>query len=180
MALFYGPAGCSDCHSGPFQTDHDFHVMGLVQFGPGKRGRFEEHVRDEGRYRVTGDPNDLFAFRTPSLRMVAETAPYGHTGAYPDLESFLEAHTAPRAAWRRYDPDLAQIPSIEGDDAFASFADPAMAEAVLAAVAVPDRPLGPEEIAQLMAFLVALSDEGALAGRLGVPKSVPSGLPVER
>lgn len=179
-ALFYGPAGCSRCHSGPFQTDHDFHATGLVQFGPGKRLRFEEHVRDEGRYRVTGDPADMFAFRTPSLRMVTETAPYGHDGAYPDLESFLEAHSAPRAAWAAYDPELARVLRIEGDDTFTALADRAMADAVLAMVAVPDRPLGAEEIADLVAFLSALTDEGALAGRLGVPQTVPSGLPVER
>lgn len=180
MALFYGPAGCSDCHSGPFQTDHGFHATGLVQFGPGKRGRFEEHVRDEGRYRVTGDPADLFAFRTPSLRMVTETAPYGHDGAYPDLERFLRAHSAPRAAWGAYDAALARVPRIEGDDTFAPLTDPAMAEAVLAATTVPERPLAPEDIARLVAFLGALTDEGALAGRLGVPETVPSGLPVER
>ncbi|WP_347053746.1 cytochrome-c peroxidase, partial [Flavobacterium olei] len=49
LALFYGVAGCADCHSGPFQTDHGFHAMGAPQLGPGKAARFESHARDEGR-----------------------------------------------------------------------------------------------------------------------------------
>src|SRR5690606_15516659 len=55
MELFYGKAGCAACHSGPFQTDHGFHAMGQPQIGP----------EDEGRFRVTGVPSDLYAFRTP-------------------------------------------------------------------------------------------------------------------
>ena len=49
MRLFYGEAGCSGCHSGPFLTDHAFHAMGEPQLGPGKGARFESHHRDEGR-----------------------------------------------------------------------------------------------------------------------------------
>ena len=52
--LFYGDAGCAACHSGPFLTDHDFHAMGAPQIGPGKSASFEDHHRDEGRFRVTG------------------------------------------------------------------------------------------------------------------------------
>ena len=74
MSLFYGASGCVDCHSGIFQTDHQFHAMGDVQIGPGKARRFETHARDVGRFGVTGDPEDLYAFRTPSLRNVAATA----------------------------------------------------------------------------------------------------------
>ena len=35
MKLFYGKAECSNCHSGVFQTDHDFHAIGIPQIGPG-------------------------------------------------------------------------------------------------------------------------------------------------
>ncbi len=47
-----------------------------------------------------------------------------------------------------------------------------------AAVQVPH--LNPEDIAQILAFLETLRDDGAIAGRLGVPASVPSGLPVDK
>ena len=180
MALFYGELGCSGCHSGPFQTDHGFHATGLVQFGPGKRGRFEDHSRDEGRFRVTGDPGDLFAFRTPSLRNIAVTDPYGHTGAYPSLEMFLAAHSAPRAAWDAFDPATVPIPPLDGWDPFEPVTDTGMREAVLAQVAAPDRRLSEGEIAALVAFLRSLTDRSAVEGRLGIPVAVPSGLPVDR
>nr|MCU0911704.1 cytochrome-c peroxidase [Paracoccaceae bacterium] len=85
MRLFYGSAGCADCHAGPFQTDHGFHAMGAPQLGPGKAERFEAHSRDVGRMRVTNDPADAYAFRTPSLRNVTRTGPWGHAGGHSDL-----------------------------------------------------------------------------------------------
>ncbi|MDA8747818.1 cytochrome-c peroxidase, partial [Litoreibacter sp.] len=102
LELFYGDAGCSTCHSGPFQTDHDFHAMGLVQFGPGKAASFEDHARDTGRMGVTGRQEDAYKFRTTSLRNVTKTAPYGHTGAYPTLDGFIEAHANPTHALDTY------------------------------------------------------------------------------
>ncbi|MGI9501307.1 MAG: cytochrome-c peroxidase, partial [Geminicoccaceae bacterium] len=82
MELFYGKAGCSRCHSGVFQTDHEFHAIAMPQIGPGKAARFETHQRDVGRMRVTGRDQDKYRFRTPSLRNIELTAPYGHAGAY--------------------------------------------------------------------------------------------------
>ena len=49
MALFFGPAGCSTCHSGKLFTDHDFHALALPHFGPGRTRRFDPYVRDVGR-----------------------------------------------------------------------------------------------------------------------------------
>ncbi|MGV8950168.1 MAG: cytochrome-c peroxidase [Cypionkella sp.] len=63
--LFYGKAGCGACHSGPLLTDMKFHAMGDPQIGPGKAERFEHHQRDTGRMRVSNNPADAYAFRTP-------------------------------------------------------------------------------------------------------------------
>ena len=52
--------------------------------------------------------------------------------------------------------------------------------AIADAVSRPPVPLSENDIAALVAFLEALSDPVALAGRLGIPDKVPSGLPVER
>ena len=41
---------------------------------------------DLGRYNVTGDEGDKYVFKVPSLRNVAETAPYFHDGSAPSLE----------------------------------------------------------------------------------------------
>ncbi|MEM9787073.1 MAG: cytochrome c peroxidase [Pseudomonadota bacterium] len=175
MALFYGDAGCVTCHSGPFLTDHEFHAMGAPQIGPGKAARFETHTRDEGRFRVTGDPADLYAFRTPSLRNVALTAPYGHAGAHTDLRAFVTAHLDPVAGLQAYDLASATLPDMPVDD-LRGLADQ---DAIAAAVSVAPMQVTDEEITALIAFLDALTDPGAVDGRLGVPETVPSGLPVD-
>ncbi len=177
--LFYGTAGCSGCHAGALQTDHGFHAMGVPQIGPGKRLAFETHHRDVGRMGVTGHAEDAYAFRTPSLRNVTATAPYGHSGAYADLEAFLRAHAAPRAALAAYDGTPARLAALE-HEALGPLSDAADRAALEAAIAVEDRPLSDADVALLMAFLESLTDQPAIDGRLGVPDAVPSGLPVDK
>ena len=119
MDLFYGRAECGTCHAGKFQTDHDFHAMGAPQIGPGKAAKFEHHVRDEGRFRVTGRAEDKYAFRTPSLRNVALTGPYGHAGAHRGLAAFIRDHADPQAGLARYDLAQAVLPKLPFDDGLA-------------------------------------------------------------
>ena len=182
MDLFHGRAGCSGCHSGPFQTDHGFHAMGQPQLGPGKAERFESHSRDLGRMRVTNDPVDAYAFRTPSLRNVLHTGPWGHAGAFSDIRAFLAHHADPRAGMEGYDPAQAVLPDLPGTKPDWAVAEDSAERALIAAAAAgaPSVPLTPDEVDALVAFLGALSDPVALKGRLGVPEAVPSGLPVER
>lgn len=175
MALFYGEAGCAVCHSGPFLTDHAYHAMGEPQFGPGKGARFESHRRDEGRFRVTGQPGDWYAFRTPALRNVALTAPYGHSGAHRTLAGFLRHHTSGGAV-AVYDRAEALLPALPVED-WAVLDDSAQVAAIGAAAVSGVAP-DPGQIAALVAFLEALTDPVALTGRLGVPAAVPSGLRV--
>ena len=178
VELFYGAAGCSSCHSGPFQTDHGFHATGQPQLGPGKAARFESHARDLGRFRVTGHEEDKYAFRTPSLRNVTETGPWGHAGAYDNLRDFVAAHASPRRALAAYERAVV-LPEMPVQD-WRILDDPVEATAIAAAITGPDRVLEEDEVTALMAFLEALRDETALKGRLGVPETVPSGLPVDR
>lgn len=180
MGLFYGAAGCSTCHSGKFQTDHDFHAMGEPQLGPGKAERFESHSRDVGRMRVTNRAEDAYAFRTPSLRNVTATGPWGHAGAWSDLAAFLRHHADPSSGLSGYDPAqavLPVLPATKPDWAILSSPDEV---AGIERAALAGRPVSETEVAQLSAFLDALRDPVALAGRLGVPDAVPSGLPVDR
>ncbi len=180
MGLFNGSAGCSECHAGKFQTDHGYHAMGVPQFGPGKAARFEDHARDVGRMRVTGRTEDAYAFRTPSLRNVAETGPYGHTGSHADLAAFIADHARPREAFDAFDRRSVFLPPLEGTDDWRHLDDPAEQASLRASISGPDVTLDATEIAAIMAFLETLSDPVALKGRLGVPDSVPSGLPVDR
>jgi cytochrome c peroxidase len=74
----------------------------LTGIGPGKGDGFEEHD-DYGRERVTGDANDRYKFRTPSLRNVALTGPWRHDGAYNTLEAVVRHHLAPEKSLNAYD-----------------------------------------------------------------------------
>ena len=180
MALFYGKAGCSVCHSGKFQTDHGFHAMGEPQLGPGKAERFESHSRDFGRMRVTNRSEDAYAFRTPSLRNVTATGPWGHAGAWSDLAAFLRHHSDPSAGLSGYDRAQAVLPVLPVTKPDWAILDSPGEAAGIEGAAVAGRPASEAEIAQLVAFLDALRDPAALSGRLGVPGEVPSGLPVDR
>lgn len=178
--LFFGRGGCADCHSGPFQTDHGFHAMGVPQFGPGKAMAFESHTRDEGRMEVTGRAEDAFRFRTPSLRNVAQTAPYGHNGAFTILSDFIKFHADPLGY---SDDNIASVQFFERigtADPQAQLRDTAGQAEILAAVKTPPVTLSDGDIADLEHFLNSLSDPAAIRGRLGVPDTVPSGLPVDK
>ena len=180
MSLFYGKAQCSTCHAGQFQTDHDFHAIALPQVGPGKSARFETHARDEGRLRVTGNPADAYKFRTPSLRNIAQTAPYGHNGAYATLEAMIRHHLDPVASLKAYNVAQLVLPDLPNSQDFRATHDPDEQAAIAAANELSPSNLSEMEIIQIVAFLNALSDTASLAGKLGVPQTVPSGLPVDQ
>jgi cytochrome c peroxidase len=179
MDLFYGDAGCSGCHSGPFQTDHDFHAIATPQIGPGKGDGPSGH-EDFGRGRETGEMEDRFKFRTPSLRNVALTAPYGHAGAYAKLEAVVRHHLDPVAALWAYDPSQAVLPSRADLDAldFAVMDDEELVELIADANELGPWPATDGEVADILAFLHALTDPAMLDLRADVPPSLPSGLPM--
>lgn len=178
QGLFFGAAGCSGCHGGPLLSDQGFHAMGAPQIGPGKAARFERHQRDDGRLRVTGRAEDAYAFRTPMLRNVVQTGPWGHAGAHSDLAAFLRHHADPRAEAPRPRPVLTELAEIAPD--WAILETPAAWAAIKAAVSAPSVTLREAEITALIAFLGALTDPRSLEGRLGIPDAVPSGLPIDR
>ncbi|MCU0327396.1 MAG: hypothetical protein MUE53_00225 [Chitinophagales bacterium] len=77
--LFFGKGQCASCHRPPLFTDQKHYNTGFDTF-------------DIGLYAHTLDARDKFRFRTPSLRNLSVTAPYGHNGAYPSLKDFLTVH----------------------------------------------------------------------------------------
>ena len=176
--LFYEDAGCVGCHSGPFQTDLAHHAIAMPQFGPGK-GDGAHGDEDLGRMRETGDPADAYAFRTPPLRNVALTGPWGHSGAYGTLEDVVRHHFYPTRALRTYDRGQALLPL--GDDVpdpFAVLDDAGKVGAIAAANELPRRRIAAREFDHLIAFLHALTDPATIDTRAQVPLTVPSGLRV--
>jgi cytochrome c peroxidase len=113
LELFTGTAGCTVCHivgerDAPL-TDGRFHATGVgfvpremrlvVPLAPGVHAVLDAAALDVfadprppdlGRFEVTLDPADRYAFRTPTLRNVTRTAPYMHDGSLPTLEAVID------------------------------------------------------------------------------------------
>ena len=177
MELFYGKANCSSCHAGALFTDHQFHATGQPQLGPGKAARFQSHSRDLGRFRVTGNIKDKYAFRTPSLRNVELTGPWGHAGAYNELEAFLGAHIDPYLALSNYDKSNVTLTKYDTND-WKIMDDASEVKAIADAISIKPVIISEGEVTDLLAFLGTLTDTKAQKGRLGIPETVPSGLKI--
>lgn len=154
--------------------------MAAPQLGPGKAARFEAHQRDDGRFRVTGDPADAYAFRTPMLRNVAETGPWGHAGGHTDLRDFVAFHADPRAGLEAYLKQATLVAFEQPKPDWAVLEDTEQRAAIAAEVKGAPVMLDDADLDALMAFLAALTDEASIAGRLGIPDAVPSGLEIDR
>jgi cytochrome c peroxidase len=183
MNLFYGSANCASCHSGKFQTDQNFHAIAMPQLGPGVfvSGRSTAQ-RDVGRYEVTGSTADKYKFRTPSLRNVAVTAPYGHSGAYATLEAVIRHHLDPVNSFKTWDRSQAILPAMPAGvtvNDFAVMDDSIKANEITAANKLTASNLSDADIGNLIEFMNALTDQDALDNLMNqVPATVPSGLPV--
>ncbi|MBY6160053.1 methylamine utilization protein MauG [Mameliella alba] len=179
--LFFGKAQCSTCHSGPLFTDQDFHALGLPAFGPGRTRTFDPMPRDVGRMGETDLLEDAYRFRTPSLRNVALTAPYGHNGAFATLEGIVRHHLDPQGsakAWREADANLPAVPWLASGD-FAIRQDRIEMQRQGQVLDIAPVALSDPEVAGLVAFLEALTGAGVKDRPLGRPERVPSGLPVD-
>ena len=82
LRLFRDKARCYICHSGDNLTDEMFHNTGVAW----RDGR----IQDAGRGGVTGKAAEMGAFKTPTLREIAKTAPYMHDGSIQSLEEVIE------------------------------------------------------------------------------------------
>ena len=77
QGLFVG-SGCAGCHAGSLFSDNAFHYIGV-----------RPTADDPGRFAVTGDPADLGAMKTPSLRNVGLRSSYFHDGRFKTLEEVV-------------------------------------------------------------------------------------------
>jgi cytochrome c peroxidase len=132
LDVFMGKGMCTACHAPPYFTTAAG-VDGGVYFnvGIGTKDVPEDQV-DKGRAAVTNKPEDWAAFKPPTLRNVAKSAPYFHDGSAPTLDDALKVMTT------------GGIPNKN-----------------LTAV-MADRKLTTEELADLKAFLSALDCPGTI------------------
>ena len=180
--LFFGKAGCVQCHavsgaSNEMFSDFRQHVIGVPQVAPSVGNvTFDGPGANEdfGLEQVTGDPDDRYMFRTAPLRNTAVMPAFMHNGAFVRLEDAIRHHLDPYASARAYTPeDLA--PDLQGPtgpiEPVLDRLDPLLRSPI---------DLSDEEFARLVDFVRnGLLDPRAAPQRLKtlVPRSVPSGLP---
>src|SRR5579883_2090194 len=168
---FSGPGRCVACHSGPLLTDLAPHALAVPQLGPGKA-----NGDDLGVALVSGNPADDYRFKTPPLRNVALSGPFMHDGAFASLTRVLQHYRDPARSLLGYQPAL-ELPAF-----FQPLFDSNAAEDSARLAAIDPRigngiPLSDAEIADVVAFLQALTDPAATTPP-APPPSVASGLPV--
>ena len=111
---------CQSCHNGLLFSDNSFRNNGLKP----------NYDFDKGRYEISLRPEDTGKFKVPSLRNVARTAPYMHSGALNTLEDVLQ----------HYDSGIHQTPTL----------DPLLKQGISMSL---------KEQQQIIAFLHTLTDE---------------------
>lgn len=186
--LFFGEARCVECHAVSGQanemfSDFDNHVIGVPQIGPSfgvdmSNALLDGPNEDEdfGRFRITGDEQDLYAFRTSPIRNVAVQPTFFHNGAFTNLEAAIRHHLDVFSSAVNYDPATA---SIEEDLHHQGPLVPVL-ERVDPILQNPI-PLTEQEFADLLEFVRdGLLDPRALPENLCqlVPEEVPSGRPL--
>jgi cytochrome c peroxidase len=107
LQLFRGKANCTACHVGPTFTDERFHNTGVAW----RNGR----LLDEGRFAVSGRSDDRGAFKTPTLREIARTAPYMHDGSLASLNEIVEFYDRGGNPNPALDPELRPLRLTAGE-----------------------------------------------------------------
>jgi cytochrome c peroxidase len=82
LEVFNGKGHCTACHWGPNFSDGRFHNLGIIAGDPKNP--------DQGRYAVTKNPDDMGAFKTPTVRDASLRAPFLHDGSEKTLESLID------------------------------------------------------------------------------------------
>jgi cytochrome c peroxidase len=165
-------ARCSVCHNGGALTDNKFHNVAVAQFGPGQ-GDGASLKDDFGRMRVTGNPADRYAFRTPPLRNVELTAPYGHNGAFFSLREFVAHYSESHLKLASF--DRMQLEPLLQGTVLTNLADIlATRDPLLEGVVFSD-----QVIDEVTEFMKALTDPSARNLTGVIPGRVPSGLTID-
>lgn len=149
LRLFIGRGNCTQCHNGPLLTNMGFHSIGLPdpEGQPPDVGRFagvqlalkdgfnclgqysdaalstDPDACEELRFAKTMSPELMGAFKVPTLRNVAETAPYMHAGQFATLAEVLAHYnSAPSGLGPTAHTDLVPLglnaPQLEQLEAF--------------------------------------------------------------
>lgn len=107
--IFFGEKGsCTACHVGANLTDEKYHNLGIGMAAKNP---------DLGRYNVTKKDEDRGAFKTPTIRNVALSAPYMHDGSIKTLEEVVEWYDKGGHPNKHLDPKIKQLKLSKQDKA---------------------------------------------------------------
>lgn len=178
--LFFGKAGCVQCHKVSGQSNEMFsdfkqHVIGVPQVVP-SNGNFPFDGpglnEDFGLEQVTGNNADRYMFRTAPLRNAAVMPAYMHNGAFVSLDDAIRHHLNPYTSARNYTPSALPV-DMQGApgpiEPVLERLDPLLQTPVV---------LSDAEFSDLVGFVkFGLLDSRMVSSRLKalVPKTVPSG-----
>jgi cytochrome c peroxidase len=99
LKVFLTRGKCINCHNGKHLSDFKFKTVAVPQFN----SDVIKAPYDQGRFEVTGDKSDLFKFRTPSIRNLAVTAPYMHTGGMATIEEVVDHYDNVKKGLENFD-----------------------------------------------------------------------------
>ncbi|HSE48948.1 MAG TPA: cytochrome c peroxidase [Terriglobales bacterium] len=106
-------ANCAACHTVGEKyalfTDNKFHNLGVGVFG-------DEQLKDVGRFEVTRQEKDKGAFKTPTLRNIAQTAPYLHDGSRKTLKEVLDFYVGGGNSNVHRDPLIKPLDHLTGQE----------------------------------------------------------------
>lgn len=142
---------CFECHGFPTFANQDFKVIGVPELPPiAGQPPNPNQKPDLGRAEIVNEKAYERAFKVPTLRNVALTAPYMHNGRFQTLEEVIDFYAGGGGKGVGV-----EVPNL--DDKIRKFT------------------LTPQEKSDLISFLKSLTDESKLPA---IPDKVPSGLPV--
>lgn len=123
--------GCAGCHAGVGLGGNMFQKFGVVKpYWPATGSR----KVDKGRYDVTGKKDDMYVFKVPMLRNVAQTPPYFHDGSVQELE---------RAVRINAEVQLGKTLTDEQAEAMVAFLESLTGEIPAHALVIPILPASP-------------------------------------
>ncbi|MGD9917479.1 MAG: cytochrome-c peroxidase, partial [Paenirhodobacter sp.] len=109
LSLFMSE-GCSACHNGMNIGGNSYQVFGAVA----QPDATILPPEDTGRFAITGDEADKYAYKVPTLRNVALTAPYFHSGSVWDLKEAVTVMASAQLGAQLDDTQVGQIVAFLG------------------------------------------------------------------
>lgn len=91
--LFFGKAGCNNCHTGPALNSMEFYALGMGDFkGEGVTETVDQDffTSAEGRGGFTGKIEDFYKFKVPQLYNLSDSPFFGHGGNFRSIKAIVD------------------------------------------------------------------------------------------